>query len=287
MKSHTSGILLPSGIVIFLILVFIGCGMKEMDSRWCDRTVTIDGIDSGAEWDNARYFFDDEQVTVGLMNTESILYVRLSTRDPRIQRELLAYGFTLWFNENGDKNKALGIHYPLGSQGDSTMTAGIPLINRGAASSHTDTLIAPVPHEIELFGPGKGQRSTVSFVVAAKYGIMCQIGDTKDNFVYELQYPLQRTEACPYGISVNQIRNLVIYFETGKMIPVKKKQPEQKIRERDRGDMQPGSGLIGRNGVMGGMDQRNRMSEGPGPFRPDPLELWLKVNLAEHDAIKS
>ncbi|MDP2983262.1 MAG: hypothetical protein Q8O92_08035 [Candidatus Latescibacter sp.] len=279
MRSHTSGILFPSGIVIFLILVFIGCGLKEMDSRWCDRTVTIDGIDSGAEWESARYFFDDEQVTVGLMNTESILYVRISTRDPRIQRELMAYGFTLWFNENGDKNKTLGIRYPFGSQGDSTMAVGNAPMNRSAASSHTDTLIASIPHEIELFGPQKGQCSTVSFVDAAKYGIMCQIGNTKDNLVYELQYPLQRTEACPYGISVNQIRNLVIYFETGKMIPVKTKQPEQKIRGRDRGNREPGSGLIGGHGGMGGMDQRNRMSNGPGLIRPEPLVMWLKVNL--------
>lgn len=255
-----------------------------MDSRWCDRTVTIDGIDSGAEWESARYFFDDEQVTVGLLNTESMLYVRVSTRDPRIQRELLAYGFTLWFSENGDKNKALGIRYPLGSQGDSTLTFGNAPMKQGPASSHAETLIASIPHEIELFGPDKGQPSTVSSVEAAKYGIVCQIGNTKDNFVYELQYPLQRTEACPYGISVNQIRNLVIYFETGKMIPVKTKQPDRKIRERDRGDIRPGSGLIGGPGGTGGMDQRNRMREGPGPIRPDPLEMWLKVNLAEHGA---
>jgi hypothetical protein len=281
MKLHTSGISLPC-IVIFLILFGGGCKMKEMDSRWCDRAVTIDGIDSGPEWENARYFFDDEQVTIGLMNTESTLYVRLSTRDLRIRREMTAYGFTLWFNDKGDKNKTVGIRYPLGSQNDSTMTAGNGPMTRNDASGHADTLTASDHHVIELFGPGKGQRSTISLDDAAAYGIICQIGDTQDNLVYELKYPLKRTLECPYGISVNQIRNLYICFETGKLIPVKTKQPQQKIRERDRGDTRPGSGMIGRNPGMDRDDRPSPVSNRLGPLRPDPLEMWLKVNLAEH-----
>jgi hypothetical protein len=281
MKSYTYGAVL-SGIVIFSILFLSGCKMKEMDSRWCDRAVTIDGIDSSPEWENARYFFDDEQVTIGLMNTGSTLYVRLSTRDLRIQREILAYGFTLWFNDKGDKNKTVGIRYPMGSQGDSTMTAGNGLMNR--ALGHADTVTASDRHDIELFGPGKGQRSTISPDDAAVYGIICKIGDDRDNLIYELKYPLKRTLECPYGISVNQIGNLDICFETGKLIPVKTKQPKQKIRERDRGDTRPGSGMIGRNPGMDGINRRSPVGNSLSPLRHDPLEMWLKVHLAEHGA---
>ena len=101
MKSSTYYILLPLCIIMFLMVMFVGCGMREMDSKWCDRTISIDGIDSGAEWENARYFFEKEKVTVGLMNTENILYLRLSTYDQKLQRQLLALGFTIWFDEKG------------------------------------------------------------------------------------------------------------------------------------------------------------------------------------------
>jgi hypothetical protein len=288
MKSNSRYIILPSCIVIFLFLVFNGCEMKEMGSRWCDRKITIDGIDSGAEWENARYFFDEAKVTVGLMNTESMLYVRLSSRDPRIQSELLSLGFTIWFDEKGGDKKVLGIHYPLKSQGAGRpMMRGNLRIDPGNTASQIDTLIQSIPDEIELVGPGKGESFPLSFVDAGKCGILCQIGYSGDNLVYELQYPLQRTDACPYGISVNQIRYLGISFETGKMNTSQKKQPEQDNGRLGRGDMEPGSGMIGGSGGMSGMRQRNRMRSGPGLPVPEQLELQIKVTLAEHGAIKS
>jgi len=269
---------LLSSTVVLVCVIFTGCGEHEMDSRWCDRTVTIDGIDSGTEWENTRFFFDQEQVTVGLMNTESMLYVRLSTRDPRIQRELMAYGFTLWFSEKGEKKKSLGVHYPKGS---------FIKPNHGAKPddsfeefSHKDSLAVPIKDEIEMIGPAKGARSILPLFESEKQGIRCKIGNTQDNLVYELQFPLLRTDSSRYGISTNKIMSFEICFETGKVDPDALRKQEEENKRRNRDQMEPKGGLIKDASGYSAMMRQNRMRENAIREMHNPLEMWLKVNLA-------
>ena len=116
MKSYQFGIPFLTFIVLIFAFIFTGCGMHEFDSTWRDREITIDGKDDGAEWENARYFFGDKKITIGLLNDESNLYIRLSSRDSNMQKQLLALGFIAWFDAKGGKKKTLGIHFPIGMQ---------------------------------------------------------------------------------------------------------------------------------------------------------------------------
>lgn len=276
---------------MFLMVMLVGCGTSEMKSTWCDRTISIDGVDSGAEWENARYFFEKEKVTVGVMNTESILYLRLSTYDQRLQRQILALGFTIWFDEKGGDKKVLGIHYPLRGQGaERPMMRSNQRIDMNSVASQIDTLVQSIPNEIELIGPGKGERSPISFVDAQKYGILCKIGDAKGNLVYELQFPLQRTDACPYGISAKQVKAIGIDFEAGKMNS--SQMGQRREGSGGRGGMGPGGmggggrgGMGGMGGMGGGMGRRGGMGGGGmgGPVQ-EPLELKVKVDLAKNPA---
>jgi len=101
-------------IIYTVVFLIIGCGMNELDSVWCDRKITVNGIDDGTEWKNARYFLDYESVTFGLLNDENTLYLLLSTRNQGIQRQITTGGFTVWFDENGGKKKIFGIRFPVG-----------------------------------------------------------------------------------------------------------------------------------------------------------------------------
>ena len=99
MKTNYNNSLFLSFIIIFSAIIFAACGMRELESTWRDREITIDGIDEGTEWENARYFFDKEKVTIGLLNDENNMYVRISSRDLNMQRQLMALGFIVWFDQ--------------------------------------------------------------------------------------------------------------------------------------------------------------------------------------------
>jgi hypothetical protein len=272
-----SGILLSSSVILFFLVIFIGCETSELKSTWCDRTITIDGVDSGPEWENARYFFEKEKVTLGVMNTENTLYLRLSTYDPRLQRQFMALGLTIWFDEKGGERKVMGIHYPLRGQGGE-----MPRMRRNDLANTAgvvDTLVQTISDEIELIGPGKGERTPLSPVEAGKYGIFYKIGDTKGNLVYELQIPLQRTDACPYGISAKLTKAVGIDFEEGKM------NSSQMGQRRGGGEGRGGIGGGGRGGMggggMGGMGRRGGMGGGGmGAPVQETLDLKVKVYLA-------
>jgi uncharacterized membrane protein YgcG len=291
MKSHPCTFTCSVFSIIALIVIIIGCGGREIMSRLYDRPIIIDGVDTGDEWENARNYFEKEKVTVGIVNKPDTVYVRLSTRDRQIQRNLLAMGLTVWFDERGGRNKTIGIHFPIGMQG-----GGRSMMGRNTPNNRSDTptaggnnqeqlkkLLDSSQMEVELIGPGKNERSTVSIIDSQQYGIQCRIGDTQGNLVYELQIPLKRTESCHYGIARNEVSAIGLGLETGKMDFEKMR---QQGGERGRsGGMRPGGGIGG--GVGGGAGRGGGRGGGTGggmgPGRQrmmESLELWLKVRLA-------
>lgn len=276
--------LLGSGIL--LLALAAGCGMPDFESIWRDRAVTIDGRDGGAEWENARYYFEDQKVTIGLMNDEDLLYIRLSTRDRSIQRQLMALGFTLWFDETGNKGKKLGIHFPLGIQGRQT-AMGSSRFSQGADSTQVNTILDAVQTEMELIGPEAGERDKYTVVEAQRFNVLCKVGLAEGNLVYELQFPLHRTGACPYGILSKPGKSLKIGFATTKMdLSRMRARSDGGSMGRSRGgmggDMTGGRGGMG--GMGGGMGGRGGRTQGMSRFMPEPLELWITVNLTEKPA---
>ena len=47
MKSYRFKIMFLIFFAVLSVIIFAGCGMREIKSRWLDREVTIDGIDDG------------------------------------------------------------------------------------------------------------------------------------------------------------------------------------------------------------------------------------------------
>ncbi|MBT4485259.1 MAG: hypothetical protein HOC71_16455, partial [Candidatus Latescibacteria bacterium] len=162
MKSYQFSFPFLSFIAVFLAFVFVGCGMHEIESKWRDREVAIDGIDEGPEWENARYYFGDKKITIGLLNDESNLYIRLSSRDRNMQKQLLALGLTTWFDVKGGKKKTLGIHFPIGGQaGGIEMMRNMKERSRNEDPDQLQKMLEKSQKEIEIIGPGKNESNTM------------------------------------------------------------------------------------------------------------------------------
>ena len=277
MKSKHTSLLFLSFIIFLSSFLLSGCGMKELNSNWRDHEVTLDGIDDGPEWEGTRYFFNEEKVTIGLLNDNKNLYIRLSSRDQRLQAQLVMVGFTIWFDAKGGKKKTVGIHFPIGMQSGGIETMRVS--GRTSMKKNPDRLMKMLEEaqkEIEIFGPGKGECCTLSIPEVEELGIKAKIDNSKGNLVYELKVPLARNESQPYGIGTDTSGTISIGFEMGEM------DMKQMTREPrgQRGGM--GGGRTGGRGDMGGIGSRGGGRGMGGGMRqmPESLELWLKIRLA-------
>lgn len=285
MKDATPSALRAS-VLIILIIFLTGCGMEELYSTWSDRQVTIDGLDDGTEWENALHSVAKGEITVGLLNDEKTLYLRLSTRNQAVQRQVLTAGLTVWFDETGGKEQTYGVHFPLPIQNRRPGSGPRPASGRDGAkrmnSSDMADLFSEISRgEIEITRPRKNEYSMISADQSSPYGIQCRIGNTKGALVYELRVPLIRDEKSYHGIAVNKPKIIGIGLVTGEA-----EQPRQGAGDRGngrgggRGPGGMGGGLEGRGGGMGQPPQGPPGGMGSIRETMKPINQWLKVHLA-------
>ena len=275
-----------ASVLIILIIFLTGCGMEELYSTWSDRQVTIDGLDDGTEWENALHSVAKGEITVGLLNDERTLYLRLSTRNQAVQRQVLTAGLTVWFDETGGKEQIYGVHFPLPIQNRRPGSEPRPASGRDGAkrmnSSDMADLFSEISRgEIEITRTRKNEYSMISADQSSPYGIQCRIGNTKGALVYELRVPLIRDENSYHGIAVNKPKIIGIGLVTGEG-----EQPRQGAGDRGggrgggRGPGGMGGGLEGRGGGMGQPPQGP--PGGMGSIETmKPINQWLRVHLAE------
>ncbi len=68
-------------ILILFSFLLVGCGNSklELNSNWRDREITIDG--KNAEWLGTMLFFEEDNVSVGLLNDENFFYICMIVED--------------------------------------------------------------------------------------------------------------------------------------------------------------------------------------------------------------
>ena len=295
----------PASAKLIMVLVCIslsfmtgGCGMKELDSVWRDREVVIDGLDGGAEWEGARYFYDEQKVTIGVFNDDRYLYVRLSSRNSMTQRMMLAGGMTIWFDPTGKKGKSYGIHCPLGDTNKSDTTNGKApdrTMNPGERRENLNRLekmVEQAQKRVELIGPEEGVKNTMILAEVYELGIEVRLDVDKGNLVYELKVPLARSSNSPYGIGVEESGIISFGIESGSITMPNRSggRPDGK-GDRGGGGGGRGGGIGGRggggrSGGMGGGGMGGGRSGGGG-MRPgsepinERIEFWLKCRLAQ------
>jgi hypothetical protein len=198
----------------------IGCGMKELYSAWHDRPATVNGADEWLEWNRALHWLPGEEVTVGLLNDDRMLYLRLSTRNKAIQRQVLTAGLTVWFDETGGRNEAYGIRFPLPNRGMEPGVERRPSMERDGEAP-MDPSDGPDPFrkvsqgDMEITRPGKNEYSVILAGNSAPNGIRCRIRNVQGSLVYELRVPLIRDETSPLGIAAHKPKTIGIGLMAG------------------------------------------------------------------------
>ncbi|MBT4485278.1 MAG: hypothetical protein HOC71_16550 [Candidatus Latescibacteria bacterium] len=278
-KQRHTGFRCISLLFLFSIL-FFGCGEYELSSKWLDREIIIDGIDT--EWEGARYLIEGKNATIALRNDENYLYLRLSTPDRTIQAQMIGMGLTVWFDPEGGRGKTFGIHCPIGNPDTGIMMAGRGL--NKSAGRNRDEILETAQKKVEIIGPDKDEPSTLLASEAELLDISVKMGISRRIIIYELKVPLVSDDRRRYAIGATGSGQMIgIGFETGRMDMGKLNEMREE-RRRESDDLQRERDRVGGLGrTRSGSNRTNRMRPA-GRMTPDPFELWSKVTLASKPA---
>lgn len=272
---HHSWPLMLALLVLASGIMTTGCSKTTLSSTWRDRDITIDG--DPTEWEEVRAPLEEEPLILGLCNDDKHLYVTMTPRDDATQRQIMMRGLTIWFDPEGGKEHALGVHFPLGVQGERmwdmwrAQRAQEPEPDPDQPPEQFASSLA----EFEVLGPatGESQRLPVGEATGSDFDIEVGARLMGNVLVYELRVPLQRTTTCRHGIGVLEGEKLGVGIETPAL-------DRQAMKPRTGGGMgRPPGGGTGRSG--GGMGRGGGPGGGMRPEMPERLEFWTKVELAD------
>ncbi len=293
MHISRSGTISAIFALLFLTLyLFSGCAMPEIQSTWRDREIIINGKDEDTEWEGAKYFFNDKNVTLGILNDRDYLYLRLSTRDRAVQQNLMVRGFTLWFDPSGGQNKSFGIQFPIGIWMDMASIGSRLEPGQKPDTSQLKKILDESLNMFEIIGPEDKELNSQLVAHAGELGIRLHLDVVKDNMVYELRMPLMRTETEPFGICTERTEAIAIGLVNSNI------EAEQLNNRLNRFE---GDGMVGRrismsdnaSGTVVNDDRDILQQELPGGARGgrvgmpssgkslEDIDFWLKVLLAQ------
>jgi hypothetical protein len=249
-------------VLMFVSVLFImsGCSSSlELSSGWTNQEIAVTG--DGSHWNNATIDITGPDVSVGVKNDGTNLYVGLITSNRATQLQLLALGCTAWFDTGGKKEKTFGIQFPI-----SGLLQGRRFPSRENQEDF-QRLLNAAQRQLTILGPGEGERRRMTVQDAA--GVEAHLGYADGTLTYELKVPLQKTAARPYAINADMTKPLLIGFETGDLAEAMKGQPGVSSPSQSAGGR--GRGGRGTGGAGGG---------GLGNEMPEPLKHWITVHLS-------
>ena len=279
------------------MVLLAGCNEPRLKSKWLDREITIDGIDS--EWEDCRLYYDeDTRTSLGIYNDEEYLYLSFSTADRLLQRKILGQGLYTWFNPKGNTAKEVGILFPTGMMGKFTpgrgdREDGEDFGENGRPGGQSILLrrnLEMSSPDIEIHIPGKGYENNILLAEIASLGLDAELKHHGDRLAYELKIPLLDNDSMPDIVVAAGSGQIGIGFVT-KEFDRKRGKFGGGHGGRDGGMGGPGGKGGGRGGGMGGigggMGGPNRKGGGFGGSDRSGMkgqlkvyELWIQVELA-------
>jgi len=239
-------------ICLLAAISLTGCNEVEMQSQWRTKPIAMDG--SRAGWpENVQYFNKDSRMFVSIMNDENNLYIRLVTRSETTRRMLLRAGFTVWIDDTGDTGKKFGVLFPLARQNRTRETMPDHKPRTGMQEKLADS-----QYNLAILSGPEGNRQTMPLHKAEEMGIYARLSMQQSHLIYELKVPLTASK---------DNKTIGIGFETGKL--------ERPAAKGSSGGGGMGGGRGG--GGRGGGGKRGQYGGG----RPEPVEIWANVHLAE------
>jgi hypothetical protein len=275
-----------------------GCMQQKLESKWLDRTITIDG--KAPEWAGQEAYFDEGHgLKVGFFNDARYLYVYLSTWHRRTEMQALAAGLTVWIDASGGTKRTFGVKYPIGGampretgelapSGEEELAAsegGERFPRPGAAGSGSgalERLLESARGEIDIVGAGGETVLTIAASDSGASDVEAMVDIANRTLVYELKIPLASAGAAPYAVKARPGSTIGIGIETGSMEMRRMRRNGEAPMDRGEFPRSPGGGTEGypgggMGGFGGGMGHRGGPSGGP---ETEGLKLWVKVALA-------
>ena len=273
--------------VLFVFAPFLlsSCtSMLLVKSSWNEHQTVIDGKDN--DWEDAMFYIPDAQLTAGIRNDSSDMYLILKATNRQQAFQIMGLGLTIWFDPSGGSSEKFGIHFPLGGrEGGGFMRRdqdSDSMESPGRYSSFADMM----PNELEILGAN--ENGPVRLTIADAKGIELQINHGTDGLIYELKVPLHKSPEHPYAINAEGSA-VGIGFEGGKFEPREGGGREGRGTRGggEGGGMYPGGGEGGGEGMPGGEggegrgEGRGRGYRGSGQLQQiKQIDFWLKARIA-------
>lgn len=270
------------------LFVFSGCNnIEKLDSTWCDRDVVIDGLTGEEEWDSARYIYDEPNCILGLMNDDTHIYLSLATSDEALVKKISGYGFTVWFNDNGNKDATIGFHYPIGKRrremniaqqalnarqnGEETQDGqGAPERRPAMGSDGMDNSMSPVFNQCAIYISDTKDIYTLTLYQIREYDIEGALTIEDGLLVYELKFPIVCSEETPFAVGVGTSDKIGIGCISGAMAG-------RRSANRSGGMSGMGRGMGGSMGGMGGVPGGSMGTTDTTMY--EKTKLWLSTEL--------
>lgn len=287
-------------IAAIVAVAITGCGGEKFWSRWSGGPVTIDA--QNTEWDGAITYFKDQQISVGLQNDDTYLYIALFTEDRGAFAQVLAGGFTIWFDPTGKKEKQFGIRYPRTLKEEERRLL-MPPPGKGDKPDFLGQAFKDLPKELEIVDPNGGAGRVLRL---GQGEIEAAMNLSNGLLAFELKVPFHKTAETPHAIGALEKGILAVGIETAEMTRPAGRPKGGRGGEGPGGDMGeggpeggmgggpgggmgggPGGGMGGGpGGGMGGPGGRGPGGPGGGPGANKPLNLWISVLLSTAPASK-
>jgi hypothetical protein len=97
-------------LILIILIFFFSCHAQKIQSSWVDNHIIVDGVIE--DWkDIPRTFEKDLKMMLGIANNDDNLYIMYCFNDPNLARMIAMRGITIWFNDEGNKDKIFGISF--------------------------------------------------------------------------------------------------------------------------------------------------------------------------------
>lgn len=243
----------------------VGCaGPPQLQSQSASTPPTIDG--AIGDWTRGVTPVEGQPLSMGVITTDSMLYVAVTSSDRRVTRAVMQKGLIAWIDPAGGTATTYGVQYPLGRREEAQRRG------TGAASRDvTDDERAMALRELAV------RRGEERFRQPAAHGsgLRAQVQVNGGAFVYELAVPL----VPPADSATAPPEALVV--TPGSSIGVGMQTPSS---DDERPPLQPRTGTSVTGDVTGQRrrgrrrrDNRRRQQAPDAQDRLPDLKVWTRV----------
>jgi len=275
-------------LIVLLLAPSIGClAAEKVTTHWASQPVQVDG--DGSDWENYPIkFFRDQEISIGLANDSTNIYVLMRFRDPQWMRTIRMTGLNLYFDNKGGKKKRFTLTYrggPDPSQLREIDTLGMS--QRGMEMP--DEMKGRMEEKMrerqgrEFVCAIDGEIFDKAIPTDGSEGPSAASGYEAGFFTYEFRVPLQEHVVRFYGINAPPGKKIGIGLVWGDMSELKQNMREDGPRGGRMGGGTPG-GMGGGppGGGMGGPPGGGMGGPPGGGERslPEKQEIWIKTQLS-------